>query len=373
MKVSDIYANQEFFELEKSNIYEKYWIYFCQFSFLQKTADTFSRDVCSNPVSVRNTGKELIAFENICAHRRATIFFEESSNRPFVCKYHGWVYDEEAKLSRIPNSQVYEFAQQEVEACGKLKRYAVKVLGSMVFVNLSPNPIAIEEQFHADFLSQLEDSSSHFDDAVISTSWEAHYNWKLNFENVMDWNHVRFVHPSSFAPLQVKNQADIDSSQEWKTANRQEKQEQSFGEIDVRDLSYATQSDVNLPDRWFRNHIERYKDRDRYYNWYIFPNVNYCSIGGDHFLIQQFDPIDALSNNYRLEIVTAKRKELVNFSPLLKALIEGEKRVINEDIIFLESQQINLKKSGSTDYFQGVNEAPLRRFRKWTIDNVYKK
>jgi phenylpropionate dioxygenase-like ring-hydroxylating dioxygenase large terminal subunit len=370
MNVKDIYSGQQCYEAEKAQIFERYWLYFCQLSFLKKNGDTFSRNVCGNPVSVRNTSKGLIAFQNICAHRKSTIFFEEHSNRPFVCKYHGWVYDEDAKLHKIPNSQIYDFTNEEVENCGKLKKYSVVVLGSMVFVNLSSNPLPIEEQFHHEFIKELIDSSSCFDDSVISTSWESQYNWKLNFENVMDWNHVRFVHPSSFAPLQIKDNNEIDSSENWKL-NHKKIFENNYDNIDVRDLSYATQSDVNLPDRWFRKHISRYKNEDKYYNWYIFPNVNYCSIGGDHFLIQQFDPINPDQVSYRLEIVTAKRNELVNFIPLLTALLEGEKKVIDEDTIFLTSQQKNLSKNGTTDFFQGANETSLLKFRHWINKNVY--
>ncbi len=371
MKLSDIYSSQDFFKLEKSHIFEKYWIYFCQASFLKKNNDTFSRNVCGNPVSVRNTGDKLIAFENICAHRKATIFFEEHSNRPFSCKYHGWVYDKEAVLYKIPNSQIYEFTSQQVEKCGKLKRYSVKILGNMVFINLSPNPIPIEEQFHDEFLSQIVESSGHFDDSVTSTSWQAKYNWKLNFENVLDWNHVRFVHPNTFAPLQVGSDIEVDNSQEWKNNTGSEITDLLHRKIDVRDLSYSTQSEIKLTDRWIRKHINRYKNKDIYYNWYIFPNVNYCSIGGDHFLIQQFDPINSISNDFRLEIVTARRNELVNFLPLLTALIEGEKRVIDEDTVFLESQQLNLNNDNLNNYLQGANEKALLVFKKWLLDNVY--
>jgi len=373
MQMSEIYAGTEFFDKEKSGLYEKYWIYYCQRSYLSKVGDTFSRNVCGNPVSVRQTEKGLIAFQNICAHRKATIFLEEHSNRPFVCKYHGWVYDSDATLNKIPNSQIYGFTNEKVDACGKLRRYSVIALGELIFINLSENPIPIEEQFHQQFIDELTESSNHFDDCVISTAWDAHYNWKLNFENVMDWNHVRFVHPSSFAPLQVKNPNDIDSSEAWKKDSSEKSENVDFGEINIRDLSYSSQSDVSLPERWFRKHINRFKDQNKYYNWFIFPNVNYCSIGGDHFLIQQFDPISPSLSNYRLEIMTAKRKEAVNFYPLLKALIEGEKRVINEDIVYLESQQANLSKTSTTPYFQGVNEMPLRRFIAWITKNVYQK
>jgi phenylpropionate dioxygenase-like ring-hydroxylating dioxygenase large terminal subunit len=371
-KLSEIYNGDTCFELEKAKIYEKYWIYYCQASYLEKEGDTFSRDVCGNPLSVRRSKQGLIAFENICAHRKSTIFFEEVSNRPFVCKYHGWVYDENAELSKIPNSQIYSFNQQQVKECGKLKKYSVQAVGNLIFVNLSSTPIPIGEQFSLTFLGELTESSNHFDDAVVSTSWVGKYNWKLIFENVMDWNHVRFVHPSSFAPLQVKSENNVDKSQAWIEGNVK-KNDPFLNQIDLRELSYSTKSNVNLPDRWFRKHIQRYRNEDLYYNWFIFPNVNYCSIGGDHFLIQQFDPVGPSEISYRLEIVTAKRNEKVNFVPLLTALIEGEKKVIDEDTIFLTSQQNNISKSSQTSFFQGVNETPLLNFRNWLNKNIYEK
>jgi phenylpropionate dioxygenase-like ring-hydroxylating dioxygenase large terminal subunit len=365
----DAYFKEEYFLKEREKLYKKYWIYFCQLSFLKKPGDTFSRDIAGHPVSVRKTANGLIAFENICAHRKATIFFEQHSNRPFVCKYHGWVYDESAKLSRIPNSQIYEFSAEKVEKCAKLNTYKVEVVGELVFMNFAPEPIDIEEQFYSEFLEDIANASMHFDHEVVSTSWNCNYNWKLNFENVMDWNHVRFVHPSSFAPLQVKDLQHTDRSQVWLHNLEPEK---SPNKKSLRDLSYSTISDVNIENRWFRKHIDRFGERNSYYNWFLFPNVNFCSISGDHFLIQQFDPVSEQKTRYRLEIQTAKRKEKVNFKPLLKALIDNEKKVIDEDISFLESQYRNIRIAGdSTLYLQGANEVPLMQFMQWMQNHIY--
>lgn len=366
-----IYHDTGFFEKEKRNLFSKCWIYYCQASFLKKVGDTYSRSVAGYPVSVRKTAGGLIAFENICAHRKSTIFFEEHVNRPFVCKYHGWVYDDAAKLTRIPNSQIYDFSSERVDKCGSLKTFKVEVVGDLVFVNLSETPMDIGQQFYQEYLEDIAKASSHFDHEVVSTNWDCEYNWKLNFENVMDWNHVRFVHPSSFAPLQAKDPNYKETSQAWLNNLDGDK---PFEAKDIRDLSYGNISNVNLSNRWFRQHIDRFGSRDSYYNWFLFPNVNFCSISGDHFLIQQFDPLSSKKTRYRLEIQTAKRKEKVNFKPLLKALIDNEKKVIDEDIIFLESQQQNIEASAEgASYMQGANEVPLKQFVEWMNLNVYSK
>jgi phenylpropionate dioxygenase-like ring-hydroxylating dioxygenase large terminal subunit len=367
----DAYFKQEYFGKERDNLFKKYWIYYCQASFLKNVGDTFSRDIAGVPVSVRKTANGLIAFQNICAHRKATIFFEEHVNRPFVCKYHGWVYDDTAKLSRIPNSQIYDFTAEKIGKCGSLKTYKVESVGDLIFVNLDENALDIGQQFYQEYLNDIAKASSHFDHEVVSTSWDCAYNWKLNFENVMDWNHVRFVHPSSFAPLQAKDPNYSETSQAWLQNTAGDK---PFDKKDIRDLSYGNISDVNLSNRWFRKHIDRFGSRDSYYSWFTFPNVNFCSISGDHFLIQQFDPMSALKTRYRLEIQTAKRKDKVNFKPLLKALIDNEKKVIDEDIIYLESQQRNIESSGQgASYLQGANEVPLKQFIEWMKSNVYAK
>ena len=388
MEHLNVYASGSAFEQEKQQIYRKYWLYFCQKSFLNKLGDTYSRDICGAPVSVRLTANGLIAFLNVCAHRKATIFTEELQNRPFVCKYHGWSYDDNAELAKIANSQDYKFSDSQVKKCGGLIKFSVCELGGFVFVSLADDPIDINDQFDAEFMSSMIEASLAMDKSVIKTDWLADYNWKLNFENVMDYNHVRFVHPLSFnASLKPVFKQTNDEQMAWKDNSQPYTVDSSSvdvkdlsysgkvmmdSSVDVKDLSYSGKVMMDWPEKWWRECTERYGDGDYFRTWYIFPNVNFVSLGDDQFYIQQYDPVSPKVTSVRLELMTSKRTKKVNLNPLLAAMIDADKRIIDEDIPIIESQQKNLSKiSYGSSYFQGDLERRLLNFRGWLDRNVY--
>ena len=82
-----------------------------------------------------------------------------------------------------------------------MKKFAVIELGNLIFINLSPNPIPFETQFTKEFQTELEKISNHFGSLSIHSNIQAGYNWKLNYENVLDFNHVPYIHPKTFQPL----------------------------------------------------------------------------------------------------------------------------------------------------------------------------
>ncbi|XHH28160.1 hypothetical protein WIW49_12150 [Xanthomonas euroxanthea] len=34
---------------------------------------------------------------------------------------------------------------------------------------------------------------------------------------------------------------------------------------------------------WFREFCDTYGSEHTYYNWFVYPNVNFCSVRGEHF------------------------------------------------------------------------------------------
>ena len=85
---------------------------------------------------------------------------------------------------------------------GLASRSRCESSADLVFVNLDADPMPLEDQFHEAFLDAARRKSPAYvgDDAMFA-KFDGRYNWKLNFENVVDWNHVPFVHASSFASL----------------------------------------------------------------------------------------------------------------------------------------------------------------------------
>jgi choline monooxygenase len=348
---------------EQESIFRSLWV-FAGFGQVLKTPNAFlTRDIGGIPVVVQNFDGELRAFENLCAHRQMALQWEAYGKRSLICRYHGWAYDGNGCVKGIPNASLYRYA--EAERAGLcLRRFAVRSIGNLVFVNLSPHPLPIEEQFHTEFLESLERASATFDDEIIHTSFPAAWNWKLNFENVLDPNHIQFIHPKTFYPLLGDGGQPVELELS-PTILPIHEQMQAGAPVDLRDLSYAVHSPVAVSRPWYRDLVERYGELDDYYNWFIFPDVNFCSVHGQMFLLQQFSPVAADLTDFHLTVVTARRREPeADFSALLRELIRREKIVIDEDGVALSALQRQLH-AGAPSAAHGDYESHIVRMLRW--------
>jgi phenylpropionate dioxygenase-like ring-hydroxylating dioxygenase large terminal subunit len=362
------YISDEIHRKEQSRLFRKLWIFAGLKQLVSKPNAFITRSIGGIPVVIQNMNGTLKAFENVCPHRQMSLQSDAVGHRPLVCKYHAWAFDENGKLRAKGNEFLYELTEEETSrAC--LRQFVLAEVGNMLFVNLDETPMPLEEQFTNEFLDSMREVSGHFDDEVIYTVFEKKHNWKLTFENVLDYNHIPFIHTQSFLPLIELN---VNASKEDRVipqASRDLKQRLYDGQkIDLRDLSFETGSTLNIPTTWYQAEVHRYRDEPRYYNWYTYPNVNFCSVHGNMFLIQQYMPVSPGVMEYHLWVMTARRKNpKINFSALLWGLIKAEKKVIDEDAVALEQLQRTLH-DGARPYLMGTYEAHIVRMLRWYAD-----
>jgi len=98
-----------------------------------------------------------------------------------------------------------------------------------------------------------------------------------------------------------------------------------------------------LPFSWHEN-VERYGDKDWYYNWLTFPNLHIASgNGGYSFIIEHHIPVSANRTDFMVHYVTAKKKRRYASSPaVLHAHMLGAERVLREDIDVMQNIQKQL-------------------------------
>ena len=91
---STIFAN--FPKIMKNNfesiLFEKYWHLACHKNELKNNNDYVRFNTQFGDVTIFNDYGELIAFDNLCAHRGASIFLKNYGNNEFKCPYHNWIY-----------------------------------------------------------------------------------------------------------------------------------------------------------------------------------------------------------------------------------------------------------------------------------------
>jgi phenylpropionate dioxygenase-like ring-hydroxylating dioxygenase large terminal subunit len=337
------YTSPEIVAQENARIFRRLWILAGFRTLLSKPDAFLTRTIGGVPVVVQNCGGELRGFINQCAHRQAPLQLGDYGHRRLACPYHGWTYNDDGRVKTVPGCDAnYGFTAKIVEGLG-LRRVAVRCVGGLVFVNLDIEPLPIEAQFHAEYLARLEEVSQYADDQGIFAKFRGQYNWKLNFENVLDYNHVPFVHASTFARMIPALRPELGG-----TVERSLPPPSDF-EIsgEIRDLSYETQSAFDFPSWPWHDRVERFSDTSTYYNFFIYPNVNFISLAATTFLTQQFSPVSAGETEISLTMTIArKRKRLPALPAILWSHLKSEKRVIDEDIAVLEALQRGLFDDG---------------------------
>ncbi|WP_339353145.1 aromatic ring-hydroxylating dioxygenase subunit alpha [Candidatus Hamiltonella defensa] len=274
---AEYYTSSHTFSLEYERIFSKLWIFIGFSSMARQCNQFFTRKVAGIPILVQRTETGVRAFVNQCPHRLSAIQTECSGQRPLVCPYHAWSFGPEGKLRAIPNSGLYRFTAEELRGIC-LHKLHLEEVGQLLFVNLAVKPIPLCEQFTDDYLAVLRESSSHLDSRVIYSCHRVRYNWKLNMENVQDSNHVPFIHPKTLRPVMTSPVRMIKREPEAPSGLVSFLQRGQVPELSS--LSYPAKTPVNINRSWFAALCQVYGDENVYYSWYIYPNVNFCSVRG---------------------------------------------------------------------------------------------
>lgn len=356
------YTSQHSFQLERNRIFSRLWIFIGFGSMVREHNQFFTRVVAGVPILVQRTEAGIRAFINQCPHRLSAIQIETNGTRPMVCPYHAWSFGAEGELRGLPNQGLYQFnAAEQERIC--LKKLHVEEVGQLLFLNLAEQPIPLHEQFSTEYLEQLSEASAHLDSQIIYSCHRVHYNWKLNMENVKDYNHVPFVHPKTFLPVMESPVKKIAADPETPSIVKTLLSGTQTPALSA--LSFPTRAPIKAHKNWFHDLCEPYRDEHVYYNWFIYPNVNFCSVRGEHFLLQQYDPVSPGETDYHLWMMTARRKNpQTDFTALLATLIRGERAVIAEDTRILERLQGGLA-GHSLPFTHGDYEAHLVRQHLW--------
>lgn len=374
------YTEQSWFDLEKKKIFGELWLLAGLKQQLQTEHSFITRNFSGVPVLIQNLGGEIRAFRNACAHRGMPLQIEDCGNRKLICPYHGWSYHNDGRLRGIPNEKIYNLCQSD-QANIKLLAYAVEVIGNFVFVNLNTHPIPITEQFSTDLLRLLKEVSVHFAPEISYTTFTGNYNWKLNFENVLDWNHAQFVHRQTLAPLLkfesggIFSAAAPDKSLLFVPGSpladiRFSGDIQLSNPIHLQDISRIGRSSMPYAPRWFSPLLNAPVDPGAFFACNIFPNVNFGSIHGEHFYVQQFSPTAPDRIEYHSWVFTARLKPNIPPQPhLLWGIHHAEKRVIDEDRVLLDALQKALVSAPHIG-MMGDHEASLAAVGHWYMQHL---
>lgn len=369
---AEAYIDETWFARERELLMQPLWQFVAPRMLLGKHNAFVRRSICGIDVVVQNFNGELRAFDNLCLHRQNPIQQQPQGVRPLVCGYHGWGYGSEGAVENIPfHDEAYRLPHAQRE-CLQLKRFALACIGHLVFVNVSDQPMPLEQQFSLSALDMLRAASEQFDDEVLVATFECNFNWKLAYENLRDSLHPRYVHSKTLFQ-QVKFATRMDEA-----AISEARRFHACGSISVEEHQAALRGFssgglneplVSLPHYAWHDNVERFGSDDWYLNWLLYPNLHIASgSGGYSFIIEHHQPVSASRTDLTVYYVTArKKKRYATSAAVLLAHLEGAEKVLREDIDIMEKVQSALRPGGPRATLGDFEHANMT-VERWYMD-----
>ena len=182
------YTDDAFFQFERDSVFKKSWQYVGRSDQLIKKGDYFSGDLFGLPyLVVYDEGPR--AFYNICSHHATCLVEGEGRVSELKCPYHGWVYNFQGELKKIP--QAGPLGKLNPKNL-KLTELPLKKVGPFIFLNFGQ-----EKKWEGNSLeSVLTDYSYEGFKFVESFKYRLKCNWKVFVDNYLDGGyHVPHMHP----------------------------------------------------------------------------------------------------------------------------------------------------------------------------------
>ena len=196
-----IYTDEQLYALEQEKLFRGAIWQFVGFEIeVPNVGDFKTTFIGDTPVVLsRCATDEFSVVVNRCAHRGATLCFEESGHqKEFSCIYHNWSYDLKGALKAVPFHRGIRGVggmPADFQMCEhNLTSLRVSTLNGLVFASFSQTVAPLEEYLGKGMTDHLRRMFSRPVKILGSYSQILHNNWKLYMENVKDSYHASLLH-----------------------------------------------------------------------------------------------------------------------------------------------------------------------------------
>jgi len=200
---SEPFRSEEVFEIERDKIFRKVWLNVARAWEILNPGDYVVKDIAilkASIVLVRGDDGKIRGFHNTCCHRGNKLLDPHKhpmrgSRRTMRCVFHGWVYDLEGRLIKVPDEeQFYDFDKSK---CNLMAVQTGDWHGH-IFINLAAHPEHTLEEWLGEFGRQV--GPYPWEDFEIAAQWEADVqcNYKVFIDAFQETYHVSFIHRQSF-------------------------------------------------------------------------------------------------------------------------------------------------------------------------------
>ncbi|MFK7963930.1 MAG: aromatic ring-hydroxylating dioxygenase subunit alpha [Burkholderiaceae bacterium] len=201
-----VYTDQEIFDLEITEIFEKTWVYCGHVSQVPNPGDYYTLTIGRQPmVMTRSEDGQIHVLYNRCPHRGVQVCGNQQGNtgKSLVCSYHAWTFHLDGKIKAIPLKSGYDGTRMTPDNpdCSMKPAARVDQYRGFVFASLSDEGPGLNEF--------LGDARIAFDDMCdrspmgevevvpVCHRMVQHSNWKFFMENQLDSLHPSVTHQST--------------------------------------------------------------------------------------------------------------------------------------------------------------------------------
>lgn len=192
------YSCPKFFELEKTQIFERAWLLVCREEELPEPGSFVVKDIpptSVNALITRTSAGRIQAFHNTCSHRGSQVVYEsEGRQSRFVCPYHRWTYKSDGELVGIPDES--NFFDLDKKQCG-LTKIHTELWEGWVFINLARKPEVSLKKYLGDFAPYFEGFEYLGADSPIIIEADLEANWKVLSDAFIETYHIACIHPGT--------------------------------------------------------------------------------------------------------------------------------------------------------------------------------
>ena len=200
------YIDPDYFELERKYVFKKTWLHVGRIEEIPEPGDFIVRDiaVCDASVIVaRDKSGKVGAFHNVCSHRLNKVTTQAcGKTRKFFCKFHGWAYDTDGKLTGVPDEG--QFDDLDKTKLG-LTPVSVDTWNGFIFINMEQAPSISLQDYLRPMFAGLDGYPFHQFTASYSWRTVVNCNWKVAIDAFQELYHVASVHGLSIADALQKD------------------------------------------------------------------------------------------------------------------------------------------------------------------------
>jgi p-cumate 2,3-dioxygenase alpha subunit len=196
------FVSHDILETERSEIFDKCWLYLGYESELSVPGAFVARSVGGRDLIFnRDLNGTVHAFLDACPHRGARLCLERkgiASN--FQCIYHGWVFGADGKFRRLPHHESYPPGFQDGAAVDLVPVPRLENYRGFWFVSFDPQAIALTDYLGGarDCIDCVADQAQDLEIISGAQEYMIRANWKLLCENSFDGYHADNLHATYF-------------------------------------------------------------------------------------------------------------------------------------------------------------------------------